>query len=621
MILPQHYLTTWQGGRTSRRTVATETQSAAVSSSPGLLCDATRGKSKPLRVLFLVVAIFTARWIWVAGITGDYGWAYEPAMRILKGELPYRDYISSLPPLMPYTLAPFVLAFHGNLWSWQLHLYLWWVISLLVGWLLLRKLQAEPQLQAMAMFTAACLSYPASWTGVPHNYAAAALFGTSILATLEFRKCFRTTACVLAGISVTAATLAKQNIGAAACLAGVAGIVEASLAANRIRALPTALGGFVVGAVGTFLPFFIFFGFNAGFGETFKQFAIDGGSGKGIFRMLFHLLPIFYFDPDVPHRHVLDIIVTILVDAFLVSWVISRRLRPFSDQVAARESAAQRWRLWLTIALIFVTLLSLITLIDFPALKSALLRATLYFNYGKLIFFFYATVLAFGTGAIIRAVRIHDRFGFTLCVCLLMLVVSFALSLLQSSIFAAPIAVPLFFWLLKRYGFICDGTWLGIGTSTLALTLASFLPPLTFAPTFEALYALPQRTKFAGLYAARHYAWRIDQLTDNVSSRIRSRPTLWLTMGGPHLAFGGLPVKSVPLIHEDTYGLRAEAPLATYWRYHPPDFVVHQKGMPVRAGSQFFTDEYVTSWLTTEYKLVWNEPKLDLTLWEHIPRR
>jgi len=135
---------------------------------------------RPLLVLILIVVILSARWIWIAGI-GDYGWTYELGMRTLLGEIPYRDYICTLPPLTSYTIVPFIVLLKGNLWSFSLHLYLWWFAALFVGLLVARALGLRPVAQAAAVLLAACLSLPSTHLGHAYSYAGTFFFGLTLL--------------------------------------------------------------------------------------------------------------------------------------------------------------------------------------------------------------------------------------------------------------------------------------------------------------------------------------------------------------------------------------------------------------------------------------------------------
>lgn len=65
----------------------------------------------PFSLLLLFASLVLARWILIAGV-GECGTSYKPAFRILQGEAPYRDFIATLPPIAPYSLA-LVMRFLG----------------------------------------------------------------------------------------------------------------------------------------------------------------------------------------------------------------------------------------------------------------------------------------------------------------------------------------------------------------------------------------------------------------------------------------------------------------------------------------------------------------------------
>ncbi len=141
---------------------------------------------RPLKLLLLVVGILTTRWIWIAGL-GDYAWNYELGMRVLQGEVPYRDFICTLPQLTSYSIVPFLVALKGSLWAFHLHLYFWWLATLLVGLQIARKLDLRPAAQAAAMFLAASLSLPAIHLGHAYSYAGTFFFGLTLLQLLKHR--------------------------------------------------------------------------------------------------------------------------------------------------------------------------------------------------------------------------------------------------------------------------------------------------------------------------------------------------------------------------------------------------------------------------------------------------
>src|SRR5690349_7178219 len=215
---------------------------------------------------FLIVlsAALAARWVWVAGI-GDYGWTYELGMRTLLGEIPYRDYICALPPLTSYTIVPFIVILKGNLWSFSLHLYVWWFAALWVGLLVARALGLRPAAQAAATLLAACLSLPATHLGHAYSYAGTCFFGLTLLELLKARKQIAVSRhLLLAGAFAGLGIFAKQNIGLVAGLRGLSVIVYDCLMHNRPRSLFPKLFLFGAGVVATFAPIFLFFASQAG---------------------------------------------------------------------------------------------------------------------------------------------------------------------------------------------------------------------------------------------------------------------------------------------------------------------------------------------------------------------
>jgi hypothetical protein len=108
---------------------------------------------------------------------------------------------------------------------------------------------------------------------------------------------------------------------------------------------------------------------------------------------------------------------------------------------------------------------------------------------------------------------------------------------------------------------------------------------------------------------------RLEKLVNHVTPKIQGRRTLWFSIGGPHLAFGGEPVKSVALLHFDTYNVRSEAGLMEVWQRQPPDFVFMSYYLP-GPGSQLFSREAMTAWLNENYTRAWQDSETDSTLWE-----
>jgi len=276
--------------------------------------------TRPLKFLLLIAGILTARWIWIAGV-GDYGWTYELGMRVWRGEVPFRDYISTLPQMTSYTIVPFLVATKGDLWAFAVHLYLWWFAALLVGWRVAGAFGLRPAAQTAAMFLATCLSFPALHLGHAYSYAGTFFFGLTLLKLMKYRERPETKHLLVAGACAGLGLFAKQNLGAVSLLLGLTVLVFDGMVKNQTGALVGRTLLFFAGAAAAFLPIFGFFASKAGASEVFQQMFSDAGKGKGgLFGMIYHLLPFFFFTPETPLRGVWTLLISGAISAsFLVT--------------------------------------------------------------------------------------------------------------------------------------------------------------------------------------------------------------------------------------------------------------------------------------------------------------
>jgi hypothetical protein len=127
--------------------------------------------------------------------------------------------------------------------------------------------------------------------------------------------------------------------------------------------------------------------------------------------------------------------------------------------------------------------------------------------------------------------------------------------------------------------------------------------------------ACPSDSKFAGLYARPTFAAGTKELHENVAQKIRDQTTLWLCIGGPHLAWGGKSVFSVAALFGDTYNLRSEPTLFNQWQAQPPQFIFVGDRNYCH-GSRLFTTEALNLWLPQQYDPVWKSSQRDATLWQ-----
>lgn len=582
------------------------------------------GDSRPLWVLLLIAAVLTSRWIWFAGI-GDYAWTYEYGARVLQGEVPYRDFISTLPQLTSYTIVPFLVVLKGSVWAFTIHLYLWWLASLLVGLQVARKLQLRPAAQASAMFFAACLSLPALHLGHAYSYAATCFFGLTLLSLMKFWDNHRARHLVIAGAWTGLSLFAKQNIGAVTVLLGGGIILYDCVIRRELRALPRHALLFGAGAAVTFLPIFGYFASHVGAREVFQQMFSDAGEGKGgTSRLLFNLIPLWFFTPTTPHRHLLTVVISGAVAlAFLC--VLGRKMYQLRNNLAPHTAAVSlpdnSLRL-VGIAIGFVAIISAVSLLDLPLVRDffAALHPSAMFEFQgytlPLIFVAYSFFTSLAILCLL-SFRWWRKPEFFLPIFVLPLILwGHEMSREGYLPLGAPLVIPVAMWLLERTVLLRNTVPLAcVGGMIMIVGLSASTQKAFLAASFKPLERLPADSKFAGLWAHPSYAARIKELHHDVSPRIRDKTTLWIYVGGAHQSWGGKSVYSPPSMHLDTYNVRNEPAFRERWAAHPPEFVFTDYQTPV-IGSQLFTKEALNTWLPQRYDLVWKSPIHEAALWQ-----
>jgi hypothetical protein len=321
-----------------------------------------------------------------------------------------------------------------------------------------------------------------------------------------------------------------------------------------------------------------------------------------------------WMEPVGPLRHVLVPAVSAAVVGAFVGW-FCRGLRDQRHRPPQAPSGVAGP--FLAASLTVTTLVSLVSIVDLPRLKSLLasLKSPYFFNYTvPVAFVVYCGIVCFcGISLIARAIR-PGRGDLLLVVWLLALVWGQGTSFFWYVLVACPVATPLAMYLLKRNGFLLDGRILGGALGlTAAIVHVAFPSPL-FPPAFQPLHRLPPGTPFAGLYAATWYSDTVGRLVEKVSPQIRGRSTLWFSRGGPHLAYGGEPARDAPLLYKDTYSPRSEKALIESWEAAPPDFAVYT-GFSPAPGSQYLTPGFILHWLPIHYDLVLEDKGAGLSVW------
>ena len=578
---------------------------------------------RPLRFLLLLAGILAARWIWIAGL-GDYGWTYELGTRVMLGEVPFCDYISTLPQLTSYTIIPFLWVLKGNLWAFSLHLYGWWLATLLVGLHVARTLGLRSAAQAAAMLLAACLSLPATHLGHAYSYAGTFFFGLTLLQLLRHQKKAKAKHGLLAGVFAGLALFAKQNIGAMAVLLGLGAITYGRVPSPQKHPLPGSLFLFTFGAAATFLPIFGYFAGEAGAREVFQQMFSDASAGKGgLSGMIFHVLPLFFFTPNTPLRELWTLVfsggVALLFFGFLGNKLY--RLQQPATPPANLPTARDSWGLIAGVIGV-VALLSVVSLLDLPRIRSFFNRLhpdAIYEFHGfvaPLVFIAFSFCTALSAVCLLSPGHRRQPELFLPIVALPMILWGHELSCQGYLPFGAPLVVPLAVVLLERIGLIRDTVPLTcVAGGVLMLGVAGSTQEGFQPSSFKAVEQLPVNSQFAHLWGRPDFAAVTRELHQNVAPRIRGRHTLWLCVGGPHLAWGGQSAFSVAALFGDTYNLRSEPALMQRWQTQPPEFIfVGERNYCF--GSRIFTTEALNLWLPQKYDSVWKSTLRDASLWQ-----
>jgi hypothetical protein len=290
----------------------------------------------------------------------------------------------------------------------------------------------------------------------------------------------------------------------------------------------------------------------------------------------------------------------------------------------SEPTAGNSWR-FITIAVGIVTLLSVVSLFDLPGVRSFFghIPNAIYPCHGyaaPMIFMMYSFFTALAIICLLSADHWRQPAFFLPIITLPLILWGHEISCEGYLPFGAPVVVPVAMTLLERIGLVRNTVPLA-SIAGLLIVLAHSIStnPGYPAPTFQALPAFPADSKFAGLRAHPEFVAYADEMLKDVSPRIRGHETLWVCLGGPHLAWGGKPVFSPATMCGDTYNARSEEVFYNRWQRQPPQFVYVYNPNPC-FGSRLLTKDGLNRWLPAQYRLAWKSSQRDATLWELRPQ-
>jgi hypothetical protein len=504
-------------------------------------------------------------------------------------------------------LAALLRVFGDFLLLSLVHLYLWWLAALGVGFAVMRRLDPSSAFLSLFATTAVVLSHPALTLGHAYNSAATALGGATLLLLLRYEDRRPLSALVWAGTLSGLTIMAKQNVGF--FVVGGAGL---ALALDQLRRGELgrnlrpwlALGSGLVIGVG---PPLAYFASKAGAHEALRQLLTDATSAKGgSLRLLGRAVPRLIISLGTPHRALYELVVSGLLLAPIVWYWRCHGRAPVAGAASLPPKPAMA--LW-TITATIVALVML-TLIDLPSLTQRLSRVQLSCFPSYSVCFFLVLYASLFVGFVFWVSRnlVSARFKTaTACVFGASMMIGNATSSLAYLPTVIPVVLPIFLCLVTntaRSSSVCRLT--AVLSIVCALLEATFP---AYAPHFTALMPLQSTLPFAGLWGPTAYAQYVRDVCSTFASRLTDRRVLWLSGGGPHLAFGGRPVYNVAVLYLDTYNSRIEPRLKSNWDNHPPDVVVLGP-FTAAPGAQFLTHDSLTRWLGQSF-----EPRVTLPQW------
>jgi hypothetical protein len=534
------------------------------------------------------MAASTARWFWIGGI-GDFGWTYDSAVRIARGELPHIDYISTLPQLTSIILAGliYLLGEHPILWSGQL--YAWWFLLYFVALALFIRLGLTAPPPLIALGAAIVLAQPANTLGHSYNYASSAMFGASLLILLGGDRRGSVARHLLAGLFAGLAFMFKQNVGAA----GLALLLVVAAARPGWRQSLPAL------AAGAAIPPAIYFGTYAYLGaaaEAARQVLFDASEGKGgLLTILARALPRLILWPELWHRRIVEGVISLL--AIGIAGVMAAISIKNVTKVEVKEDGGT----WLFAALACLYLLIITaSLTPSPTVRALADIASGYlaFSLGlevQYILVICCSAVLFWRALLIRTSAVEPA---ALLLCGTGLLMASATSSVPYMVYALPI------WLT------CAGAaaqalhltfpWRGISICVTGLATLAHIAP-SYAPTFRPLMPMPQ--PLAPYLGTEESASFYRYIAREIMPKVQDKPTFWLAAGAPYSVFKARNVPAVANWYLDTYNSRSEAQLRRKLEDSPPEFVVLGEYTPA-VNASWLSPPRFRQWLAQRYEPV-----------------
>lgn len=539
----------------------------------------------------------------------DFGWSYEPALRITRGQVPFSDFVTTQPPLHEYTLALGMKLLGTSVWSYQIHLYFLWALSGLAAWWLARSLKL-PRGASVGVALLALLLNPPFYMGHEYNYTAPSLVAVAIVWLVRAQEKSSPGAAAAAGALLGLALFAKQNVGLALIAGGLIALAISTTIHRRAR----LVGALCAGAAAVIAFGVLYFAAHAGFVEFIRQFLVDPATGKGGLTVLARAVPHLNLDFFGSARVPVAVGVGFLLIA-IFAMTLRRAVRPDDPN---DETWLRRWMWLLPVLAITVAAVSVL---DNPTLArlSAESPFRIWFWSGMVAQVF--AMLCYGVAALmaVRSWRSGNQVDLLLSSLLVFVVVAHAGGSWNYPFTMGAVAAPVAGRLLWQCG---AARWVTRG----AVALCAVLVVLHFSidgwniHAFHRLSRVPPGNAFSGLRTFPGVAEGLDEIARRITPRVTGRRTLWLTNPFPLAAFGGELVKADTAIDAGAYSPRPEQALMDGWRADPPDVVVYAGPLLLPPTSTAFSSASIDRWLTSSYMLAETLHWGGLTVWTRKER-
>ena len=574
---------------------------------------------------FLIFLLFNiVRYAWVASLN-DYGFMYDLGARLNEGQAPYRDFITTLPPLTFYSMSLFLKCFQGHVIATSAHQFAWWLASIVCAWRLCLCLGIRDRTALAALITSLSIVSLPFQGHSPYNHAAPVFLCLLFICWLKVNNTppaqtgHRNLFGFLAGLTCGLLLFVRQNIFIGITPAMVFIFVCGLLLHKKNRAAYLRLAAwFALGWLAGVLIPFGYFAYGASSREVFFQLLADGGASKGGFRSVlgntWPKIRLSLFMPETPKNKLLENVLGLLMNLSFVGFLLLKSCRKKTEPLLGRKPAwSPLFLLGIALAIyIGIGLWSLLPAPDWaPWLAVSYPVGVIAQSAWSQVL--YLILSGIGISSLVLYYRDKDLLpiGIFMCACL----AAANMTSPNYPLYAAPAVFPLAYVLIKQL--------LGERSGVLFFALIALATAILFQCVFnfnvlgfQKTVVIQNTPHWNGIIADEKRAKLIELLAGKVSPIIRSQPVVWATsLGVGGASFGGKSAQGIAHYYLFAYSSRVEPMLEKMWLESPPSFFVLSP-YPPTANAIFTSPEHLREWLSKGYDVVWEAPEFEYALWQ-----